>query len=363
MTRSVPAVVLSAHRATQPLVAGLTPAERTRRAFAALQRADGPWFSEPVILFVTADALVEPDAVAALLAGVSNGTAALAAGDDLANPGALALPADEPWAQRLTSTEQLAPCAEALHGVGRVRSIDVGDALCLRVQDRAAAERASGILVARLIRPTDGFLARHFDRHLSRRLSLHLVRHGVSPNVVTVVATLVGLVGAYGLADGHRLVRVVGAALFVFSTILDGCDGEVARLALRCSELGRRLDLLGDNVVNAAVFAGIAVALARGADGGISSAVVWATATGFVVATVTGFVFSNWLARTQHAGERDWYERLTGRDFAYVILGLAIVGRLHWFLWMTAIGCFVFSAAILAYWASLRARLTRGRTA
>jgi len=30
---------------------------------------------------------------------------------------------------------------------------------------------------------------------------------------------------------------------------------------------------------------------------------------------------------------------------------------------MTAIGCFIFSGAVLAYWASLRVRLTRGRTA
>ncbi len=369
MKRSIPAVVLSAHRATQPLVAGLTPAERTRRAFAMLQRNDAALSPLPAILFVAADALVEPAAVVALLAGVAPGSAAVAAGDDPARPAALALSADEPWTQRLSTTEHLGACATALRETHRIRAIDVGDALCMRVQDRAGAERASAVLRARLIRPTDGFLARHFDRHLSIRLSLRLVEHDVSPNAVTAVATLVGLVGALALADGHHLVRVLGAALFVLSTILDGCDGEVARLALRCSELGRRLDLLGDNVVNAAVFAGIAFALAHGADGGISPPVVYAMGAGFVVATATGFVFSHWLARTQHAVEHDWYERLTGRDFAYVILALAIAGRLHWFLWMTAIGCFGFAAAVGTYWAWLAiarrrtvpAELTRGR--
>ncbi len=347
------AVVLSAPYGTQPSVAGLTPAERTRRALAMQRHEDMPSGDDAPTLFIAADALVEPDAIAALLAAAARKGAAIAAGDDPERPAVIAMSVREARARRLTATDQLAGCAAALRRDGGVQIVDVGEALCLRVDQPATAARVTRILLARLIRPTDGFLARHFDRYVSRRLSVHLVARGVSPNVVTVGATLVGLAGAGLLADAHRLGRVLGAALFVISTILDGCDGEVARLALRCSDFGRRLDLVGDNVVNAAVFAALAYALAHGADGGISSAVVWVTAAGFVVATLTGFVFSSWLARTRRVIERDWYERLTGRDFAYVILVLAIVGRLDWFVGLAGIGCFVFAAAVLAYWAWL----------
>jgi phosphatidylglycerophosphate synthase len=347
------AIFLSGNDAQPPRVAGLTPIQRTRRALEGIPSGDEVSSEGGVVLFLATDALVEPNAISALLAGSRCGAATVAAEDDPRRPAALALCACDERAHLLTSTEALTDCVTAARDAGTLHTIAVGDDVCRRISDRATAERAEAILLARLIRPTDGFLARYFDRHLSRRLSVRLVERDVAPNTVTIVATLVGLVGAGLLAQLHHGARVFGATLLVISTILDGCDGEVARLSLRCSELGRRLDLLGDNVVNAAVFAAMAIALERGADGGIPPGLAPLTAIAFVVATCTGFVFSKWLARTNRTLERDWYERLTGRDFAYVILLLAIAGRLHWFLWMAMVGCFAFSASVLAYWTRL----------
>jgi phosphatidylglycerophosphate synthase len=337
-----------------PLVAGLTAADRTRRALAAANLGAVP-LTEPsgVVLLLAADALAEPAAIMALVAGAAPGSAALATGDDPARPAALALTTADAIAHRLTATDQLGRLAATLRAEGRLHQIPVGDALCLRVADAATARSASAVLLRRLVRPTDGFFARYFDRHLSRPISVGLVRLGVSPNFVTAVATLVGLGGAVLLASTSHAARVLGASLFVVSTILDGCDGEVARLAFRCSDVGRRLDLLGDNVVNTAVFLALAIALSAGVDGGVPAGVPALTGVGFVLATSVGFLFSNWLARTKRELNRDWYERLTGRDFAYVILVLAIVGHLAWFFWMAAVGCFVFSALVLGYWAWL----------
>jgi phosphatidylglycerophosphate synthase len=354
VTRNVHAVVLpeSSGTDTAPLVAGLTPAERTRRALAETGVGTVPASTpDGVALLVASDALVEPAAVAALVTAAAPERAAMAAGDDPASPAALAISVKEATAHRPTTGEELATLAATLRADGRLQQVAVGEALCLRIRDSTTASDTAGVLLRRLVLPTDGFLARHFDRNLSRPLSVLLVRLGVHPNVVTAVATLVGLLGAGLLASMSRGWRVLGASTLVVSTILDGCDGEVARLSLRCSDLGRRLDLIGDNVVNAAVFIGMGVALARGADGGVPSALLGVTALGFSVATLTGFLFSNWLARTARTMSRNVYEQLAGRDFAYVVLALAIAGRLHWFLWMAAIGCYVFSGLVLAYWA------------
>ena len=352
MTTTASAVIL-APSGPRFLIAGLPPTERTRRALQQCGIALGDRPEAPVTLLVAGDALVEPSAITALLAAAGTGTAALATGDDPRRPAALAVAtADLPPHFNLDEGA-LAELASSLRAAGCLRAVYVGEALCVRVGDPAIAERAGARLVGRLIRPTDGFFARHFDRHVSRAISVRLVARDVSPNTVTAVATAVGLAGAILLASMRPSLRVLGAALFVCSTILDGCDGEVARLAFRCSEFGRRFDLIGDNAVNAAIFLALGVAVAHGADGGVPRELVYATLVGFVLATATGFFFSNWLARVGMTVNRDWYERLTGRDFAYVILALAAIGRLPWFLWMAAVGCFVFSAVILAYWASL----------
>ena len=47
----------------------------------------------------------------------------------------------------------------------------------------------------------------------------------------------------------------MGALLFLSHSILDGCDGELARLRFQESRWGGILDFWGDNVVHVAVFA------------------------------------------------------------------------------------------------------------
>jgi phosphatidylglycerophosphate synthase len=59
----------------------------------------------------------------------------------------------------------------------------------------------------------------------------------------------------------------MGALLFLAHSILDGCDGELARLKFQQSRLGGVLDFWGDNVVHAVIFGCMAAgwSLAAGA--------------------------------------------------------------------------------------------------
>jgi len=227
------------------------------------------------------------------------------------------------------------------------------------VRTPADAARVERELLAGLRRKSDGFFARHFDRRISSRLSPRFVRRGITPNAITALATLVGLAGAACLAAPSRGLHVAGALLFVASTILDGCDGEVARLSFTSSEFGRKLDLIGDNVVNAAVFLAIAWSSWQSHGGPGMRALVSFTLGGFALATLAGFVFSRWLGRSGRDEElHDLYESLASRDFAYFVLLLALCGRLHWFVGFAAVGSYAFVVFLAGVW--LRAR--RGPT-
>ena len=61
------------------------------------------------------------------------------------------------------------------------------------------------------------------------------------------------------------------AVLSVWASILDGCDGEVARLKLQASAFGCWLETICDYLYYLFIFAGMAIGLARKARGNLSS--------------------------------------------------------------------------------------------
>ena len=139
-------------------------------------------------------------------------------------------------------------------------SIAAADGLPYRLNgDENARRTAEDILFARLAdstRQSDGFLAKHISRKISQRMSRKLVLTGITPNQVTLICAAIGLIGAVFFALGGYLFPVLGAALFVVCVIVDGVDGEIARLKLQESEFGHKLDIILDNVVHFAIFVG-----------------------------------------------------------------------------------------------------------
>ena len=128
-----------------------------------------------------------------------------------------------------------------------------------------------------LIKPADGPVSRYLNRPISTRLSMPIARLGVSPDVLSFVSAALGIGGAWLLARGSA---IAGAVAIHGSSVLDGVDGEIARLRLRASARGALLDGVLDRLVDAAVVAGLGVWASRNgaADTAVVLLVVAATA-------------------------------------------------------------------------------------
>jgi CDP-L-myo-inositol myo-inositolphosphotransferase len=134
-----------------------------------------------------------------------------------------------------------------------------------------------------LCKPTDGPVSRFLNRPISTRITMVIAGLRPSPNAISVVAFLMSLVAALLLADGHG---VVGGALVQASSVVDGVDGEVARLQHRATAWGALLDGVLDRLGDAMIVAGLAIwAVHSGALGD-----VWAIA--LAVAATTGSMLS-----------------------------------------------------------------------
>lgn len=235
---------------------------------------------------------------------------------------------------------------DALAATATVLDADAG--LCDAVPTAAALRAVEDRLLGGTGKASDTFLARHVDRHVSRWLTRRLMRTAVTPNHVTLGSTLVGLAGVALLLLGTFHAQVAGAALVLLATIVDGVDGELARLKFLESELGRRLDFWLDNVVNAlALFAtGAGHGLATGAP-----LYVYASAFNLVAAALTTVPVYFLFFRPGSPAGSSRLERVlglfAGRDYAYLVLALALGGVVHWFTWLCLVGLSVFLGAAL----------------
>ncbi len=212
-------------------------------------------------------------------------------------------------------------------------------------EDREAAER----VIARTMRHdtahTDGFMARIFDRKLSWRLSYLLARTRVTPNQVTLANTALGLTIAWMFAQPGYWIRLLASALFVVSITIDGVDGELARLKMAETPAGGRLDALTDNLVHIAIFFGISIGCYRAEHSAAYLYVLGALLVGFGMCAVSVHRAMSVSAAGAEAFIRK-VDRLTGRDFAYLVFLLALLNRLNLFIIGAAIGTYLFAGVL-----------------
>lgn len=232
-------------------------------------------------------------------------------------------------------------------------------------------------LFASLTKETDGFGARFLNRPISTRLSRWLVRAGVTPNQWTGLLLALTAVAAVALAFGTDRSFLAGILLFNAVSILDGCDGEIARVTYRHSDIGARLDTIGDMGGHALFAFAAGVGLARQA--GLAAA--WRTAyltEGFV--TALGVLVAAGAAARLHGGThegtllgfgdrvvaatglRGWPQRVGGfvseftrqDTYRWLWVLLALAGVRGGILHLLAMGVAAHLVAALFLWLRLR---------
>lgn len=213
----------------------------------------------------------------------------------------------------------------------------------------------------------EGFVDRYFNRKVSRWFTRIFLAVGASPNAITMLATVLGLLAAVGFGVGTYEAAIVAALLFQFAAVIDCCDGEVARLTFTESPFGAWLDIAMDNVVHMAIFAGIAVGTYQQMAGqdeawiplGLGAVAVFGNALSFLLVNRAQKIkaASDWRTPVQAAWSEFMLKNVASRDFSVIVLIAALVGKLDWFLWMASAGSLVF--AVLMLWVVRPSATTR----
>ena len=219
--------------------------------------------------------------------------------------------------------------------------------------DVRAAERR---LLRGLVKDTDGFMARHVERPISLMISRRLAGTAITPNQMSLISIAVGICGGPFFLSARPLMQTIGALLFLAHSILDGCDGELARLKFQQSRWGGILDFWGDNIVHTVIFS------CMGVGWSLSARATWPLALGAAAVFGTlgsaGFVYWR-LMRSKDDGAfasvtaspdlplARLLDSASRRDFIYLVTLLALFGRSDWFLVMAAIGAPIYLLLVL----------------
>ena len=133
-----------------------------------------------------------------------------------------------------------------------------------RVVDRATRRVAEDAVFDDLMRGDLGLVARVINKKISFRLTRYLLVHlPFTPNMITLVAGCIGLGGAFLISTGSYENILMGFLLAQAQSILDGCDGELARVRFQQTGVGEWLDTIVDDFLNVAIVLAIGVALWR----------------------------------------------------------------------------------------------------
>ena len=225
-------------------------------------------------------------------------------------------------------------------------------------------------------KPQDGFISRFLNRPISRRITRFLLKFPIHPNAWTISIFVLPLIACVFLLRGNYISIVIGAAIFQAFSILDGCDGEIARARNLESKFGERLDYFCDFVASLLYVLALGLGLHRSSEGIVCAVLITANelllraGKSHAAAVAPSTLRESFYARHHgmighsgllHLGERFvwWLFQLTKRDMALVVfLMLALLGLAPWILhlWATVAG----ASLVLSALAVIRGSSVRG---
>ncbi|MET1129179.1 MAG: CDP-alcohol phosphatidyltransferase family protein [Thermoproteota archaeon] len=112
--------------------------------------------------------------------------------------------------------------------------------------------------VRELTKPTDGPVSRYLNRRLSVRITLALAKlsRPPSPDAISVISAAVVALGGALFAAG---LPWMGGLIAQLGSVLDGVDGEIARVLGRSSKGGAFFDTMLDRLADVALIFGVAL--------------------------------------------------------------------------------------------------------
>jgi len=243
---------------------------------------------------------------------------------------------------------------------------DIGDMWWQDVDAKPAYKYAEKLMLKKQIKKTDVWVARHFNRPISLLFSKYLVRTPITPNQTSFLGFFAGLMAPVFLVWGNYWGFMLGAFCYHMSSVLDGCDGEIARMKMMESQGGEWMDTLTDTISHFLFLSGMVYGLVKATDQ------TWPIVFGFVslVSIISLVLVMFKFIRGENRGtliafdqafeknvtkDQNIFARMAlffkpimrRANFAFLFFVLALIGKISWVLTLITVGPLVTLILIL----------------
>ncbi|MEE9190920.1 MAG: NTP transferase domain-containing protein [Candidatus Neomarinimicrobiota bacterium] len=126
------------------------------------------------------------------------------------------------------------------------------------IDDEKAHQKAEKTLLDSLRgKSNDGPVSQWLNRPISTRISKFLVNYNISPNQISIFSFVLSVIAAGLFALGNYWFLALGGIIAQFASVIDGSDGEVARLKYLSSDYGGWFDAVLDRYADAFLLFGL----------------------------------------------------------------------------------------------------------
>lgn len=148
--------------------------------------------------------------------------------------------------QRLLENPDLSKWITPLIESGKVDFVSTKSGYWMNLNgNRDSIKVAEDLIFSTVGKTATGWIARNINGRISLPISKHLIKTPLTPNMISILINVIGMLCGPFYALGYP---VVGALFMQIATVLDRCDGEVARIKLMETKKGQWVDTLSDQV-------------------------------------------------------------------------------------------------------------------
>lgn len=193
----------------------------------------------------------------------------------------------------------------------------------------------------------DGLVSRYLNRPLSRPAARTLARTPATPNALTATTLLLAVIAAGALAAGWNIAGGIGIQLV---SVVDGVDGELARLKNMATRFGAVFDAVTDRYADALLLGGMTVYAVRFEDLPRAEVVGALALAGALIVSYSRARIEADLPEALVGGRLDAIFGLASRDVRSLIAAVgAVAGQCYWTLVILAVACALTVAWRLVY--------------
>lgn len=212
---------------------------------------------------------------------------------------------------------------------GKLKSFDIKDSFWADIDTHQDLYLAEQGLFNRLVKPKEeGPISKYINRRFSHVITKTLIKTPLSPNQVTLISLSLSFLSAVMLTNVNSLFVAMGGMLAQMASIIDGVDGEIARIKFLNSGFGGWFDTILDRYGDVAIITGAVIGIYTKDQSFLVTMIGVLALSGSILTSYSAHTFRTAFGKSFKSGKQKSFSVPSGRDVRLFLIFIGGVTNL-----------------------------------